>query len=149
MTALNREILVNTRYKTVVKFTYDGITPVAPFNLTGQMRWSDYSFRLNDTTGATASDSRVDITRAFWSCGTGSMAVAWNNPSGSFTGTQFATFYSGNEEHLYAAQGFSIISQLTGASHDNGINIFNPTPIGNPITLILELDKVSGFGPTG
>ena len=166
MAQFNKEKIVDTLQRAVFKFTYyvdrlnGSAVSLTAGTLTGSIFWSDLSYGLS---AATADTSRVDISRLYWSTSnapagvsgstTPAIAVAWARPATAITGGNVSVYLSGSGEWNLGDVGMNLINPLTGASRLNQIDIYNATSSSSidsgAYTLIIEVDKVSGFGITG
>lgn len=165
MSAFNKEKLSDTLQKAVFKFTYSTDTGAASAaaiaGVTSSIAWTDLSYGLS---GATASTSKVDISKIIWSVSNANvnsaqntvspaLAVSWGKPATAMTGGTPAFFLSGNGAIDFTHYGMVLSNPLTGNNRINQIDIYNSvttTQYDAPqYSIIIEVDKVSGFGITG
>ena len=161
MANFDKQKIIDTTRRAVFKFTYAQDRTISPITLTagtltGSIFWSDLSYGL---TSATSDSSRVDISKVYWSVspvgasGAPSLAVSWARLATAMTGGNVALYVSGNGNYDLANNGINLINPLTGASRINQIDIYNATTTtateSATYSVIIEVDKVSGFGVTG
>jgi hypothetical protein len=152
MAQLSKEILVQTDKKLVIKLNYDASTQLPVGGLTCTISPSDAN---NFLSYLDPSKVNLDIGKAIWSIQAGgslipvTFALAWG-VSGSLTGQD--SFYMSSYGQFEANQlGFNFRNPITGSARTNTINIRNVAPVltGNASTIILELNKTTGFGISG
>jgi hypothetical protein len=161
MANFDKQKIIDTTRRAVFKFTYAQDRTISPITLTagtvtGSIFWSDLSFGL---TAATSDTSRVDISKIYWSVspigasGSPAVAVSWARPATAITGGNVAMFLSGNGTYDLATNGINLINPLTGSARLNQIDVYNATTTTSTesvtYSVLIEVDKVSGFGVTG
>lgn len=138
------EILTDTISRSVIKMAYDGTSAI-----TGGLATTITTNTLTKWKGASGESSQVDVGKIFWTMPTDEViSLAWGY-SGNAAGATFM-YLSGNGYVNFNQDGMSLKNTLTGSTRTNSIIVNNATAFetGDAFTLILELDKVSGYGIT-
>ncbi len=151
-----RSILKDTVHKAVVQFATDDNTGTG-FNrgeITGSISASELIGYQQ-----TRDSTKIGISKISWNCHYGdpyfsdTESVSWGiywGMTGS-TGTAAVIVSGVGELNFKHTLGFPLTNTLTG-NYNNTINIFNlnqtQSTTGKRLNLILEIDKISGFGLT-
>lgn len=150
MPQFTREILTDTFYRSVVKFTWAGGSTNSSYGLTASVMPSELIGYGGSASGVTNID--LSVAKVFWSLPytttPPSIECAWHQ-TGSVTGTPFL-YLNGSGYINYNAEGMNIPNTVTGASRTNGVTFRNIGTFGttDTATFMVELDKGRGFGLT-
>lgn len=138
------EVLSDNLSRAVIKMAYDGSVAA-----TSGIATEITTNTLTKWKGASGTSSQVDISKIYWSAPQDeSISLAWGY-SGNAAGATFM-YLSGNGSFNFSTDGLTIKNTVTGSTRTNSIIVNNATALeaGDTFTLILELDKVSGYGLT-
>ncbi len=161
MAQFTREIIYDTKERAVVKFTVDPHSLTNGTYIAGQMTGSiPASSLLGYGIGVTSEGTQINLSKCIWSIPTGGAStestvygVSWGL-SGSLTGSPFL-YLSDNGAVDFSSMGFTIKNTLTG-NYTNTIFLYNTNTLdvqyasypSGAATIILEIDKIKGFGLT-